>query len=113
MEKGTKVTFPAEKGYQQYGVMAANLIFVIDEKPHALYYTRDGNNLIMSQDISLLESLTGNILIFLRSEVWILLNQTMSLLSEMKECRFSNFLGKKGNLKIKFDICQVYWEAHN
>ncbi|KAB1220720.1 hypothetical protein CJ030_MR3G002931 [Morella rubra] len=56
-KKGTKITFP-EKGNQEPGVTPADLIFVVDEKPHA-FYKRDGNDLVVDQKISLLEALTG------------------------------------------------------
>ncbi|KAL7139146.1 hypothetical protein ABFS83_09G031900 [Erythranthe nasuta] len=59
-KKGTKITFP-EKGNEEPGVIPADLIFVVDEKPHPIY-TRDGNDLLVKQEITLLESLTGKTL---------------------------------------------------
>ncbi|KAK6123278.1 hypothetical protein DH2020_042974 [Rehmannia glutinosa] len=56
-KKGTKITFP-EKGNEEPGVIPADLIFVVDEKPHPVY-TRDSNDLVVKQEITLLESLTG------------------------------------------------------
>lgn len=56
-KKGTKITFP-EKGNQQPGVIPADLVFIIDEKPHGVF-TRDGNDLVVTRDISLAEALTG------------------------------------------------------
>ncbi|KAK2447325.1 hypothetical protein P8452_11649 [Trifolium repens] len=56
-KKGTKITFP-EKGNEQPNVIAADLVFVIDEKPHSVF-TRDGNDLVVTQKISLAEALTG------------------------------------------------------
>ncbi|KAJ1394030.1 HSP40/DnaJ peptide-binding [Sesbania bispinosa] len=58
-KKGTKITFP-EKGNEQPNVIAADLVFIIDEKPHSIF-TRDGNDLVMTQKISLAEGevLTG------------------------------------------------------
>lgn len=56
-KKGTKITFP-EKGNEQPNVVAADLVFIIDEKPHSLF-TRDGNDLVVTQKISLAEALTG------------------------------------------------------
>ncbi|KAI4333918.1 hypothetical protein L6164_018669 [Bauhinia variegata] len=56
-KKGTKITFP-EKGNEQPNVTAADLVFIIDEKPHSVF-TRDGNDLVVSQKISLVEALTG------------------------------------------------------
>ncbi|XP_022140635.1 dnaJ homolog subfamily B member 13-like [Momordica charantia] len=56
-KKGTKITFP-EKGNEEPDVIPSDLVFVIDEKPHSLF-TRDGNDLIVTQKISLVEALTG------------------------------------------------------
>ncbi|GER38555.1 DNAJ heat shock family protein [Striga asiatica] len=56
-KKGTKITFP-EKGNEEPGIIPADLIFVLDERPHPVY-TRDGNDLIVRLEITLLESLTG------------------------------------------------------
>ncbi|KAK4485261.1 hypothetical protein RD792_007893 [Penstemon davidsonii] len=56
-KKGTKITFP-EKGNEQPNVIPSDLIFIIDEKPHSVF-TRDGNDLIVTQIITLAEALTG------------------------------------------------------
>uniref|UniRef100_A0A2P2L5I9 Uncharacterized protein MANES_13G142000 n=1 Tax=Rhizophora mucronata TaxID=61149 RepID=A0A2P2L5I9_RHIMU len=56
-KKGTRVTF-AEKGNEEPNIIPADLIFIIDEKPHPVF-ARDGNNLIITQSITLAEALTG------------------------------------------------------
>ncbi|KFK43323.1 hypothetical protein AALP_AA1G109800 [Arabis alpina] len=56
-KKGTKITFP-EKGNQEPGVTPADLIFVVDEKPHSVF-KRDGNDLIVEKKVSLIDALTG------------------------------------------------------
>ncbi|XP_059663203.1 uncharacterized protein LOC132308922 [Cornus florida] len=56
-KKGTKITFP-EKGNEQPNVVPADLVFVIDEKPHSVF-TRDGNDLVVTLKIPLAEALTG------------------------------------------------------
>lgn len=58
-KKGTKITF-AEKGNEQPNVIAADIVFIVDEKPHNVF-TRDGNDLVVTQKISLTEdeALTG------------------------------------------------------
>ncbi|KZV22501.1 dnaJsubfamily B member 13 [Dorcoceras hygrometricum] len=56
-KKGTKITFP-EKGNELPNVIAADLVFIIDENPHSVF-TRDGNDLVTTQKISLAEALTG------------------------------------------------------
>ncbi|CAL5345022.1 unnamed protein product [Camellia sinensis] len=56
-KKGTKITFP-EKGNEQPNVIPADLVFIIDEKPHSIFM-REGNDLVVTQKISLAEALTG------------------------------------------------------
>jgi DnaJ family protein B protein 4 len=56
-KKGTKITFP-EKGNEMPNVIPADVVFIIDEKPHPIF-SRDGNDLILTQKISLAEALTG------------------------------------------------------
>ncbi|KAK1321857.1 hypothetical protein QJS10_CPA03g00072 [Acorus calamus] len=56
-KKGTKITFP-EKGNEQPNIIPADLVFIIDEKPHSVF-TREGNDLVTTQKITLLEALTG------------------------------------------------------
>ncbi|KAG8046574.1 hypothetical protein GUJ93_ZPchr0008g12470 [Zizania palustris] len=50
-KKGTKITFP-NKGKEQPNQLRADLVFIIDEKPHDLY-TREGNDLLVYQKIDL------------------------------------------------------------
>jgi len=54
---GTKLTFP-EEGDEVPGRVPADIIFVLEEKPHPIF-TRDGDNLIVTKKISLKEALTG------------------------------------------------------
>ncbi|MFS7961526.1 putative chaperone DnaJ, HSP40/DnaJ peptide-binding protein [Helianthus anomalus] len=56
-KKGTKITFP-EKGNERPNVIPADLVFIIDEKPHSTF-TRDVNDLVVTQQITLAEALTG------------------------------------------------------
>ncbi|CAK7322701.1 unnamed protein product [Dovyalis caffra] len=108
-KKGTKFTFP-EKGNEQPNVVAADLIFIVDEKPHPVF-TRDGNDLIVTQKISLAEALTGytvhlttldgrNLTIPINNVIHpnyqkVVPNEGMPIQGD---------LTKKGVLKIKFDI---------
>ncbi|KAI4336049.1 hypothetical protein L6164_014625 [Bauhinia variegata] len=89
-KKGTKITFP-EKGNQEPGVTPADLIFVVDEKPHAVY-RREGNDLVINQEITLLEALTD--IVKPGAEV-VVPNEGMPISKEP---------GRKGNLRIKFDV---------
>nr|GMD11505.1 DnaJ homolog subfamily B member 13-like [Ipomoea batatas] len=56
-KKGTKITF-TEKGNEEPNLIPADLVFIIDEKPHGTF-TREGNDLVVTQRISLAEALTG------------------------------------------------------
>ncbi|KAI3777561.1 hypothetical protein L1987_47361 [Smallanthus sonchifolius] len=108
-KKGTKITFP-EKGNQEPGVIAADLIFVIDEKPHDVF-TRDGNDLVVNQEISLLEALTGKTV-----ELTTLDGRNLAIpVTEMVKPGYELTIAnegmpiskeprKKGNLRIKFDV---------
>ncbi|RWW20877.1 hypothetical protein GW17_00014986 [Ensete ventricosum] len=56
-KKGTKITFPG-KGNEQVNQLPADLVFIIDEKPHDVY-KRDGSDLIVHQEIPLVDALAG------------------------------------------------------
>ncbi|CAI9097246.1 OLC1v1033626C2 [Oldenlandia corymbosa var. corymbosa] len=108
-KKGTKITFP-EKGNEQRGYIPSDLIFIIDEKPHSVF-KRDGNDLIVTQKISLVEALTGY-----TAEVTTLDGRTLnipvnSIISPTYEevvkgegMPIPKEPSKKGNLRIKFNI---------
>lgn len=108
-KKGTKITFP-EKGNQEPGVIPADLIFVVDEKPHAVY-KRDGNDLVVNQEITLLEALTGknlelttldgrNLVIPLTD----IIKPGFEMVVPGEGMPISREHGRKGNLRIKFDV---------
>ncbi|XP_062116407.1 uncharacterized protein LOC133830451 [Humulus lupulus] len=108
-KKGTKITFP-DKGNQEPGVIPADLIFVVDEKPHAVY-KRDGNDLVLNQEITLLEALTGKSLDLTTLDgrnLMIPLTEIIKPGAEMvvqnEGMPISKEPGKKGNLRIKFDV---------
>ncbi|TKY73427.1 DnaJ-like subfamily B member 4 [Spatholobus suberectus] len=108
-KKGTKVTFP-EKGNQEPGVIPADLIFVIDEKPHALY-RRDGNDLVINQEITLLEALTGKTLDLTTLDGRSLMIPLTDIVKPGAEVvvpnegmPISKEPGRKGNLRIKLDV---------
>ena len=56
-KKGTKITFP-EKGDEAPGVIAADIVFVVDEKKHP-QFERDGNDLVKTVVVDLHEALLG------------------------------------------------------
>lgn len=107
-KKGTKITFQG-KGNQVQGQYAQDLVFIIDEKPHA-HFKRDSNDLVYEQDISLAQALCGFAMTIptldgrmLRVDVTevvspgyekIVLNEGMPIKGGPA----------KGNLKIKFNI---------
>ncbi|CAL1357292.1 unnamed protein product [Linum trigynum] len=108
-KKGTKITFP-EKGNQEPGVGAADLIFVVDEKPHALF-KRDGNDLVVHQKITLLEALTGKTVVlttldgrFLTVPVNEVIKPGHEVVIENEGMPISKEPNNKGNLRIKFDV---------
>ncbi|KAK7263694.1 hypothetical protein RJT34_31288 [Clitoria ternatea] len=108
-KKGTKITFP-EKGNEQPNMTPADLVFIIDEKPHGVY-TRDGNDLVMTQKISLAEALTGYTVHFTTLDgrnLSIPINNVIHPNYEEVVPREGMPLpkdpSKKGNLRIKFNI---------
>ncbi|XP_010272209.1 PREDICTED: dnaJ homolog subfamily B member 1-like [Nelumbo nucifera] len=108
-KKGTKITFP-EKGNQMRGFIPGDLVFVVEEKPHAVY-RRDGNNLIFTQEITLLEALTGKTINLVTLDGRNLTLQVTEIVRPGYEKVIKNEgmplakePGKKGNLIIKFNI---------
>ena len=110
-KKGTKITFP-EKGNEQPNVIAADLVFIIDEKPHSVF-TRDGYDLVVTQKISLkeAEALTGYTIQLTtldgRGLNIIINNVTDPDYEEVvtgEGMPISKDPSKKGNLRIKFNI---------
>ncbi|XP_073146473.1 uncharacterized protein [Henckelia pumila] len=108
-KKGTKITFP-EKGNEQRGVIPSDLVFIIDEKPHNLF-KRDGNDLIFTQKISLVEALTGftvQVTTLDGRNLTIPVNNIVSPAYEEvvkgEGMPIPKEPGKKGNLRIKFNI---------
>uniref|UniRef100_A0A2P2JAB3 Uncharacterized protein MANES_09G105500 n=2 Tax=Rhizophora mucronata TaxID=61149 RepID=A0A2P2JAB3_RHIMU len=108
-KKGTKITFP-EKGNEQRGVIPSDLVFIIDEKPHGVF-KRDGNNLIVTQKISLVEALTGYTALVTTLDGRDLSISINSIISPAYEevvkgegMPIPKEPSKKGNLRIKFNI---------
>ncbi|KAL4573159.1 hypothetical protein LXL04_019956 [Taraxacum kok-saghyz] len=108
-KKGTKITFP-EKGNEQPNMTAADLVFIIDEKPHSTF-TRDGNDLVVTRRISLAEALTGYTVQLTTLDgrnLTVPINNVISPNYEEVVPRegmpISKDPTKKGNLRIKFDV---------
>ncbi|KAK1381344.1 Protein kinase domain-containing protein [Heracleum sosnowskyi] len=108
-KKGTRITFP-EKGNQEPGVTPGDLIFIVDEKPHAVF-KRDGNDLVIHKRISLLDALTGKTIKLatldgrdLRIPIKDIVKPGHEEVIPDEGMPISKEHGKRGNLRIKFDI---------
>jgi len=108
-KKGTKVTF-IEKGDKQPGIIPADIIFVIDEKPHPRY-TRNGNDLVITQKITVADALTNKTLEIPTLDRRSLFVRLPNVVTPDYEHKVPNEgmpitkqPGSKGALKIKFDI---------
>lgn len=108
-KKGTRITFP-EKGNQEMGMAPGDLVFVVDEKPHAVF-KRNGNDLIVNRRISLLEALTGKTLELVTLDgrkitvpVTDIVRPGHEAVIPNEGMPISKEPGKKGNLRIKFDV---------
>ncbi|KAM0064843.1 putative DnaJ domain, Chaperone J-domain superfamily [Helianthus debilis subsp. tardiflorus] len=108
-KKGTKITFP-EKGNEQRGVIPSDLVFIIDEKPHTVF-KRDGNDLVVTQKISLAEALTGYTAQLTTLDGRSLTVPITSVISPTYEevvkgegMPIPKEPTKKGNLRVKFNI---------
>ena len=106
---GTKITY-AKEGDQSIGRTPADLVFVVQEKPHP-YFTRSGNDLLHTVDLSLCHALTGGSVEILTIEggtVQLPLTEIVNPQTEMKipghgMC-FSKQPDIRGDLVIKFNI---------
>ncbi|XP_074270609.1 uncharacterized protein LOC141594491 [Silene latifolia] len=108
-KKGTKITYP-EKGNEHRGIIPSDLVFIIDEKPHTVF-KRDGNDLVITQKISLVESLTGY-----TAQITTLDGRTLTVpINSVISPSYEEVVkgegmpipkepSKKGNLRIKFNI---------
>ncbi|GAB4826999.1 hypothetical protein Ancab_033879 [Ancistrocladus abbreviatus] len=108
-KKGTKITFP-EKGNEQPGVIPSDLVFIIDEKPHSAF-TRDGNDLVVTQKISLAEALTGYTVHLttldgrtLTIPINNVIHPTYEEIVPKEGMPIPKDPSKRGNLRIKFNI---------
>jgi len=106
---GTRITFP-EKGNQETGMVPGDLVFVVDEKPHAVF-KRKGNDLVVNKRISLLEALIGKTLELVTLDgrkitvpVTDIVRPGHEVVIPDEGMPISKEPGKKGNLRIKFDV---------
>ncbi|CAL5210837.1 unnamed protein product [Lathyrus oleraceus] len=108
-KKGTKITFP-EKGNEQKGLIPADLVFIIDEKPHSVF-KRDGNDLVVTQKITLVEALTGYTAQIstldgrnLTVPVNTIISPSYEEVVKGEGMPIPKEPSKKGNLRIKFNV---------
>lgn len=108
-KKGTKITFP-EKGNEMPGVVPADLVFVIDERPHEVF-KRDGNDLIYTHKLNLAEALADHTVSLTTLDgrtLQIPANEVVGPGSEKIVAKegmpIAKEPGKKGNLRVKFDV---------
>lgn len=108
-KKGTKITFP-EKGNEHHNQKAEDLIFIVDEKPHNVF-KREGNDLLVTQKISLLEALTGYTVQLktldgrsLTIPINSIVSPTYEEIIQGEGMPISKEPWKKGNLRIRFQI---------
>lgn len=108
-KKGTKITFPG-KGNEQVNQLPADLVFIIDEKPHDVY-KREGNDLIVHQNISLVDALAGttiNLKTLDGRDLSINVNEVVipgyELVVAKEGMPLAKEPGKKGNLIVKFNV---------
>ncbi|XP_058074699.1 uncharacterized protein LOC131223339 [Magnolia sinica] len=108
-KKGTKITFP-DKGNEQVNQLPADLVFVVDEKPHDVF-KRDGNDLIISHKVSLAEALAGTTVNLMTLDgrsltipVTDIVSPGYELVVAKEGMPIVKEPGKKGNLLIKFDV---------
>ncbi|XP_057448345.1 uncharacterized protein LOC130739896 [Lotus japonicus] len=108
-KKGTKITFPG-KGNVEPGATAADLIFVVDERPHGIF-KRYGNDLVVTQKILLLDALVGTTLNLtaldgrdITFEVTDIVKPGYEMVVPNEGMPLSKDPSKKGNLIFKFDV---------
>ncbi|XP_022749547.1 dnaJ homolog subfamily B member 1-like isoform X2 [Durio zibethinus] len=108
-KKGTKITF-LDKGNEQPNQLPADLVFVIDEKPHG-FYKRDGNDLVVNQRVSLAEALGGTTISLISLDgrnlsfpVTDIINPGYELVVAGEGMPIAKEPGNRGDLRIKFEV---------
>uniref|UniRef100_A0A5B7BNG0 J domain-containing protein n=1 Tax=Davidia involucrata TaxID=16924 RepID=A0A5B7BNG0_DAVIN len=108
-KKGTKITFP-DKGNEQLNQLPADLVFVIDEKPHN-FYKRDCNDLIVNHSVSLAEALAGTTVNLttldgrnLSIPVTDIVNPGYELVIAREGMPIAKERGNRGDLRIQFEV---------
>ncbi|KAL9239494.1 hypothetical protein vseg_013809 [Gypsophila vaccaria] len=109
-KKGTKITFP-EKGNKWPGIIPSDIIFTIDEKPHPVF-KRDGDDLIIDRELTLLEALTGRKKLELKTldgrnivvPVTEIVTPGYEMIVPSEGMPISKDPHKRGNLRVRFIV---------
>ncbi|KAI8977136.1 hypothetical protein BDF20DRAFT_821080 [Mycotypha africana] len=106
---GTKIRFPGEGDELENG-QTQDIEFIVEEKPHPVY-KREGDNLRMTIQLTLVEALTGfKKTIKTLDDRTLSVNNTKSVIHSGQESRVANEgmpnskTGKKGDLIITYDV---------
>ncbi|CAO3667709.1 unnamed protein product [Rhizopus stolonifer] len=106
---GTKIRFPGEGDELENGT-TQDIEFILEEKPHVVF-KREGDNLRMTIQLTLLEALTGfQKKIKTLDDRTLSVNNTKSVIQSGQESRVSgegmpnSKTGKKGDLIITYDV---------
>mmetsp|Transcript_17889 Transcript_17889/g.22041 ORF Transcript_17889/g.22041 Transcript_17889/m.22041 type:complete len:381 (+) Transcript_17889:60-1202(+) len=108
MKSGTKFTFHGE-GDQSHTKEPQDMVFTLKEKPHAIF-TREGDDLIQTVDLSLREALEGTTMTIPTIEGKKLRIFTGSLSNSLQEKVYpeqgmiNSKTKNRGNMRIKFNI---------
>jgi len=106
---GTKVTFK-EEGDENPGMIPADLIFVMNEKPHEIF-KRDGNDLVYTCKVNLKQALVGCAIGVptldgrrLKINIHEIIQPGFVKVVPGEGMPISKFPNQKGDLKIHFNI---------
>ncbi|PSC70447.1 dnaJ-like protein subfamily B member 1-like [Micractinium conductrix] len=106
---GTKITFQ-EKGDENPGRTAADIVFVLQEKAHPVF-KRDGNDLIYTHRLSLADALCGTVVQLQTLDGRPLSIPIQEVVSPQLEkvvpgegMPLTKHPGQKGNLRLRFEV---------
>ncbi|XP_047336847.1 protein psi1-like [Impatiens glandulifera] len=108
-KNGTKVFFPG-KGNERRNMFPSDMVVLLEEKPHPIF-KREGNDLVVTINISLKEALTGYTTILttldgrlLRIPINKVIHPNYEEVVPREGMRFAKDPSQKGNLRIQFNI---------
>lgn len=107
---GTKITFPRE-GDQSANTIAADIVFIIKDKPHPLF-KRDGSNIKYMHKLSLKEALTCNTTVRIPTLTGEIVNLPLNEIIKPNTTKTIPYKGlphtkdqsKSGDMIVSFDI---------